>query len=714
MRDKNKEKWLVLLVTLVVCGAFAAEVQADGAKKGLFNVFSRKSSTATKTATPSEKKSLFGGLFGEKKTPDSQGVPQAMPAEDDLPDASRVGEEIILSDEVLEDAPKTGTPQPVSFETSDKKPPFEPSYGVDRSEETTLREATDVLEEKEVAVEKADVSRLTEKDSEIRDLPKRPDLPRLELDGEDELEKAWNYSPQRLAPMENVGAEDFRSDYTSADTSLPPIPQEGESLGIQGRFGSQVNENRLPELSDDLSDEVADEFRHPALEIRTLGPQCIVIGTEAKYEVVVCNVGQSVSDDTVVNVEIPSWMDVVGTNVRVGAIEMKESLVAGGHACVWNLGTLQSRETQSLELKLVPRQKASARLNVTWTNKQLSSQRQIQVEEPQLTVEILGGDALILGRKETLTLKISNTGNCIAEEIGLRVLQKETGEELFVLRSFGKLYPDEEREQVVEFLPRRPGATAFVAEATIQNRPVAASEKRSEVRFANISLNLKPETESFVAMETSWKITVRNEGNTAATGARVKVELPSSLRFLSSDAVQPPIATSTGVLWNLDKIEPGDVKTFTMKVRAEKEGSEVVRGMVLTDYLATVTQEVPVAIQAIADVRMTLNVPKRVVTMGDLAPCEIKLSNTGSLPIRDAKLFVFFADGIEPKSASGGASITDRGVVVFEVPPFQPGDAVTFHVTSEASRPGNYPIRCQLRSEESRLDLIQQDTTLFR
>ncbi|MDO5113289.1 MAG: hypothetical protein Q4E67_02830, partial [Planctomycetia bacterium] len=514
-----------------------------------------------------------------------------------------------------------------------------------------------------------------------------------------------NSSPQRLKMRSEAPSESV------PEMELPPIPQAmGEEVRLQEHVGRNVDNAKLSAVEESWMS----SFQRSLLEVNTLGPPCIVIGSEAKYEIVVRNRGDMPSEETVVRVAIPAWMEVVATNVKVGSIELKNTPSSGEYQCAWSLGTLNAQSMESLELHVIPRQKASANVEVTWTNRQVSSQHQIRVEEPQITLDWEGGDALLRGKLETLRLKLTNSGNCIAENISLRVTHKESGEVLGEVKNVGKLYPDEEKTETLEWVPQNSGEITLLTQVFIGEKEVATYEKRGEVRFTDVNVQAVPESESFVGLETRWNLHVQNRGNAAAEGTRLKLELPDSLEYVSSEASESPILSTGGILWNLEKIEAGETRTISVTLRSLREETPMLECRLYTKDLPTIEEKFPVKIAAIADLQMRLHVPKKVVGIQEEAPCEITLQNTGSLTISDAKLYVFFAEGVEPRTVNLGAKITGEGIVLLDVPPLPPQESIQLRVTSGASTPGNYPVRCQVKSEAMKLDLIQQETTLFR
>lgn len=709
MVKKTERVLLLLVVSGVFC--FAQGWAAEPRKSLLGELFGKKKEVAEKeitpikssepSQTPKEKKgffSLFGKTSGKMKTQETKNATERSPSQEVTP--------------IEMDPPPTESSEMVFEESTEiseevieteiyRSPPIQPSYRVDESsfgKSEADVSSMDVLEDIEVAGDSSNPNPpLSSEETNSDEI--------LTYSEVDALEKMLNSSPQRLKMRSEAPSESV------PEMELPPIPQAmGEEVRLQEHVGRKVDNAKLSAVEESWMS----SFQRSLLEVNTLGPPCIVIGTEAKYEIVVRNRGDMPSEETVVRVAIPAWMEVVATNVKVGSIELKNTPSSGEYQCAWSLGTLNAQSMESLELHVIPRQKASANVEVTWTNRQVSSQHQIRVEEPQITLDWEGGDALLRGKLETLRLKLTNSGNCIAENLSLRVTHKESGEVLGEVKNVGKLYPDEEKTEILEWVPQNSGEITLLTQVFIGEKEVASYEKRGEVRFTDVKVQAVPESESFVGLETRWNLHVQNRGNAAAEGTRLKLELPDSLEYVSSEASESPILSTGGILWNLEKLEAGETRTISVTLRSLREESPMLECRLYTKDLPTIEEKFPVKIAAIADLQMRLHVPKKVVGIQEEAPCEITLQNTGSLTISDAKLYVFFAEGVEPRTVNLGAKITGEGIVLLDVPPLPPQESIQLRVTSGAASPGNYPVRCQVKSDAMKLDLIQQETTLFR
>lgn len=668
----GKKKEVTEEIKPVKSSEFPQEPKEIKEKKGFFSLFSKKSGKEPKTT------------YGQKGSQGVERIEMDPPPSESSEIIFEEGVEIFAEDEI------DGKVSTV---------PIQPSYGVDKSSswEPKIDLHEDVLENIESG--ESFVMPPSPKPS-----PKKKSHGILTYSEVDELEKMLNSSPQRLEMRSEVPAEN------GLEMELPPIPQAmGEEVRSQEHVGRKVDDSTLSAAESWMS-----SFQRSILEVNTLGPPCIVIGMEAKYEIVVRNRGDMPSEETVVQVEIPSWMEVVATNVKVGTIELKNPPPSGENRCIWSLGTLSAQGMESLELHVIPRQKASANVQVTWSNRQISSQHSIQVEEPQITLDWDGNHSLLRGKLETLRLKLTNTGNCIAENLSCRVTCKESGEILGEVKNMGKLYPDEEKMETLEWMPQNAGEITLVTQVFMGEKEVTSHEKHGEVRFIDWKLQAIPESESFVGLETRWNLHVQNRGNTTAEGCRLKLEWPDCMEYVSSEANESPILSTGGVLWNLEKLEAGETQTIPVTLRSLREDSQALECQLYTKDLPAVEEKFPVQIAAIADLQMRLHVPKKVVGVQEEAPCEITLQNTGSLTISDARLYVFFAEGVEPKTVNKGAEITGEGIVLLDVPPLPPQESFQLRVTSGAMAPGNYPIRCQVKSESMKLDLIQQETTLFR
>ncbi len=534
-------------------------------------------------------------------------------------------------------------------------------------------------------------------------------------------------SPQRLA------APDVLNDDSLEQFSNEPLPHldvsESESLSndsstnemnaasethasIAPSYGASVQmENRYEKSSSE--DAVRDRA---VLKISTQAPESMLVGTQTEFRVQVTNESACASEGTCVEIEVPEWLVVRNANVKSGSTELRKLMSREGQICIWDLGTLNAAGRETLILTVLPSKSAEAELHISWSNRSTEAKKVVSAEAPKLEMKLLTDAPLQEGTSNTLNLHVLNTGNCVAKNIVLKLNVDGFEADHFVLPGIRRLLPGEEQVVPVEILPQTHENLKAHADAFIQNQLLASADETLEIEFFAVDLEMPQQLPVYVGMESRFPILVRNSGNKPAEHLKVSFTLPEELRFLSSSLENyTENAASRRLEWEIGRFEVGETKEFYVTTRALQEGNVQVVAAVNEGVKTLVMSPVALEIQGISSLRMTMDFPQRTLPVTEEGVYEITLTNTGSRCVEDAKLYVFFAEGLEPLQLTDTTgSKTDAGVVYFQVPPLMPNEVSKFTVRARANDAGNFPIRVQVVSEASKIDLIQQDTTIFR
>lgn len=555
------------------------------------------------------------------------------------------------------------------------------------------------------------------------------EIPQLEF-MEKKNEPILNVSPQRLASpvgqrnfsvrsggtqKEIFGAGEKEGNEIGAGSSenLDPPPLES-SVEVKGQVGSGVTIS--PSAKSSGTETSQAESARAELRISTQAPESILVGVESQFLIVVWNASEVVSEGSLVEVEIPEWFSVSKAAAEKGSAGVLMNAVQEGQRCVWNVGTLLPNERETLRLSVIPRQSASADFHVSWSNRKAEKMQTVVAEAPQLEMKILLEERIPEGVQTPLRIRVANVGNCIAKDVALLLDAEGCDPPNFMLPGIHRLLPGEEQTVEVKIQPATREPMKLHAEAKIQNQNYASTEYVAKVDYVDLKLETPVTESSFAGMETKFPVKITNEGNVTAQNVKMSLELPPQVRVESSD---PPVAsdfseTNRLLILNLKDLPGGASQEVLLWLRPLEEGNVEIPLTVQADSKIMAEKTLSMRVDGVASARMELKFPKRVLARTENAFYEVQVTNTGSRIVSDAKLFIFFADGIEPQMAEQTAELMTDGVVSFNVPPIAPGESQSFRVQARAAQAGNFPIRCQLKSEDGNLDLIQQETSIYR
>lgn len=577
-------------------------------------------------------------------------------------------------------------------------------------------------------------------------------VPKLEF-MEKKEKPVLNVSPQRLAqPLskKKEGEEKSGEEWTTPplDASTDVTPRIGSNVAIEetGLGDRALDSRRTPESASRFDSASGDEVpafscpnghfessansesreresdssselsRTPRAELKvhTSTPKNILVGSEEQIIFHVENVSDVPSECSVIEIAIPPCFTVEKTEAGRGTTALLGSAASQDFRCVWNLGTLWGHEEETLVLRVVPTQSASADFQVSWSNRKLENTETVTAEQPDLEMRIFVENFVPEMADSPVQIQLKNTGNCLVKKVAVK-LQADSESAPAFLREIPSLLPGEERLFTASVHSSAREPIRLNAVALIKNRVYAQAENVLKVNYVDLSIESDEPSSVFAGMKTSLPVRLVNRGNCAAKNVKLCVELPSNTLI---DSVFPETRCETNgvghaVLY-LDEIAENETRSLVLKLLTRNEGEIVIPVNLQDDSKILTESEIRFHASGVANVQMELESPRGVLAVSEDVFYEIRLKNTGNKRIQDAKLFVFFAEGIEPSLTEQSPDFMEKGIVCFTVPEFLPGTTQTFRVKAGVQTGGNYPIRCQLKSEESGLDLLQQATVIYR
>lgn len=524
-------------------------------------------------------------------------------------------------------------------------------------------------------------------------------IPELDFIETRKTEPVLNVSPQRLAsPSE--GTSNASSSGLNSFRSLSAAPGSSKAQ-IGTRIGRQVTISRKEEQAE--------------LKVYTYMPENLLTGVKNELEIEVTNPSKTISEKSSVEVRIPVWMQVLKMESEKGTVKIIPGENSDEQRCTWYIGDLEPGVREKMTLQVVPQRKTAANIEVSWSNLQISSNQTIVSEEPEIRTEILGPSGVPEGKETKVSILVSNTGKCSVSDLNLICSAEGCQSQKYFVPGIPVLHPGEKKQVDLNIRPASREKMKLHVDAMIQNRTFSQSDLEITVNFTDLQIRVQNPGTSFVGMRQKIPVEIFNSGNVPVEGCRLCVELPPQLEFTGETLNLVEKDPTSGLMTlNVLPLQAGETQTFSLDLKVKEEGDPVISVGILARSRTLSETKIPLHIEGVANVQMELNLPSGALTIQEPGTYEVRLVNTGSQKIEDGKLFVFFSDGFEPQSTFNGGKILDGGIVTFDVPPLVPGESQTFQIQAQVNDRGNYPIRCQLKSEQYHLDLLQQGTAIFR
>ena len=325
----------------------------------------------------------------------------------------------------------------------------------------------------------------------------------------------------------------------------------------------------------------------PKLVVQTSGPKRVLVGDETLLTFTVSNPGSGVASGVVLAEHIPAGMKH-----------------PGGDDLVYTVGDLKPGESRQLQLRLKAVQ-AGTIANVISARGDASLRAQhrfdVEVVSPKLDLDLAGPKRRYLEREATYQLSVSNPGTAPAQQVELAAYLPP-GLKFVNANNAGRY--DEATRAVYWRLEELPvnhrGTVELVA------LPVEAGQFSIKVRgAAQRGLTVEKEqpvvVEGLAAVlfqlshtkdpleiggETTYEITVVNQGSKASSNLQMSVLFPAELQPLAAEGPTRYTIESNKVLFEgMPQLAPKSVAAFRVRAKGVRAGDLRVRCQLMTDEM---------------------------------------------------------------------------------------------------------------------------------
>jgi uncharacterized repeat protein (TIGR01451 family) len=390
------------------------------------------------------------------------------------------------------------------------------------------------------------------------------------------------------------------------------------------------------------------------LRVDMVGPEAITIGEAALLSVRLSNLGATEAQNASVRVVVPKHLELVSTEVETGSTHTQPESVSGS-ILVWAIDRIPARAERRMTLKVVPRTAAPLELPVEWSVAPISTVARIQVQQPRLELSLHGPDELVFGDTKMFTVTVSNPGSGEAKQVALRLA---LGDESADTLQIGTIPAGISRKYEVEVTARQAGQMTIQAVVQGANDLQAETQQRIQVRRADLKIEALGSAMKYAGSVGTYQVRVANQGDAAADNVQAVVRLPASAQYVQGleDAKQQ----GNELAWSVGRLAAGEERTFRFFCQLNQEGNARFDIAIRNEGGSETVSSLVTRVEAIADLKMTVNDPKSPVPVGEEVLYEIQIANRGTKAATQVQVVAQFSDGIEPVSVEG--SPAEHGV----------------------------------------------------
>jgi uncharacterized repeat protein (TIGR01451 family) len=444
------------------------------------------------------------------------------------------------------------------------------------------------------------------------------------------------------------------------------------------------------------------------LRVDMVGPEAITVGEAALLSVRLSNLGATEAQNASVRVVVPKNLELVSIEVETGSTHTQPESVSGS-ILVWAIDRIPARAERCMTLKVVPRTAAPLELPVEWSVAPISTVARIQVQQPRLELSLHGPDELVFGDTKMFTVTVSNPGSGEAKQVALRLT---LGDESADTLQIGTIPAGISRKYEVEVTARQAGQMTIQAVVQGANDLQAETQQRIQVRRADLKIEALGSAMKYAGSVGTYQVRVANQGDAAADNVQAVVRLPASAQYVQGleDAKQQ----GNELAWSVGRLAAGEERTFRFFCQLNQEGNARFDIAIRNESGPETVSSLVTRVEAIADLKMTVNDPKSPVPVGEEVLYEIQIANRGTKAATQVQVVAQFSEGIEPVSVEGSPAELVPGQAVFQpIARVNPGETITLKVKAKADRDGNHVFRAELRCGDPEYRLVAEDSTTF-
>ncbi len=456
--------------------------------------------------------------------------------------------------------------------------------------------------------------------------------------------------------------------------------------------------------------------RQPVIVSGVAGPQRITVGRTVEYRVSLENKGDESARELTATIAVPAWAEVIDAVGSNGAVDRTSAASESeSNTIKWQLYELAPGAAQTLTLKLIPRSGRALQLGVAWDHAAVSSEATVQVEEPKLHMEITGPAEVLFGKSQRYTLTLSNPGTGDADEVSIELTPPGGDPASPVRHKVGSLAAGGTKSIELELTAREAGDLKMFAVAHAAGDLRIETVKTVLCRKADLAVDWRGPDKNFAGAVATYYLRVRNPGTAQADQVAVELNLPAGAELVDASAGHAWDAGRRVVGWKPGSLAPNEERFMQFRCKLTQPGVNQLEAVAQTASgdLSDV-KNLPVTIEALADLKLVVSDPQGVIPVGDEATYEIKVQNRGLTAARGVNVTAMFSEGIDPINVEGGQHEIRDGRVSFRpIDTLPAGAEAVLRIHAKATAAGTHVFRAEVNCDDLDTKLAAEETTRF-
>lgn len=448
--------------------------------------------------------------------------------------------------------------------------------------------------------------------------------------------------------------------------------------------------------------------KSPSLRVDVAGPQSLTVGKSATYVINLFNDSDVDAEQVQLRATIPAWVTVSSGETTDGEAAVQAD-GRGSSYLVWNVPQVPAKAHQTLRLALSASEGRPFDLGLEWTMQPAAARATISVEQPQLDISLAGPADMIYGQQRVFTLTVSNPGSGDAERVVVSIASGDSRPQQIEV---GSIPAGMQKEIPVQVVANNAGEMAMKAVAVAEGGLRAEAIGKVTVRRAAVAVTVEGPALQYAGRDATYTVVVSNTGDAPADELLASITLPAGAKYLGG--IEGAGVTPAAVKWKVPGIPAGTERAYEFKLQLNSMGANRVVVQAHTEGGMAATGECETTVEAVSDLKLTVNDPAGPIPVGSETEYELTLTNRGTKAATGVRVVMQFGEGVEPQSVEGAEARVVPGQVVCEpLAQLAAGEKVTFRVKAAADRAGTHQFRVEVTTSDNDTRLVTEGTSRF-
>lgn len=445
----------------------------------------------------------------------------------------------------------------------------------------------------------------------------------------------------------------------------------------------------------------------PSLTLEKIAPAEIQVGQPAKFQIRLRNTGRVAAANVLIRDELPAGTRFVDASP-------KASRAADG-AIFWEIGTVAPGQDVMVELELMPQEEGTVG-SVATVSFQASASARTRATKPGLVLEHSGPAKVLKGDLVRFAIKLTNPGSGAATGVTLEEdvpagLTHSSGPKLEY--EVGTIAPGQTRHLELTLKAADAGRILNSLTARANGGLEVNHSVDLEVVAPQLSVTIEGPSKRYLDRQATFNVAVANPGTADAQEVELVAQLPTGLKFVSTNNSGYYDQARHAIVWSLERLPAGEMGKAQFTAVPVQIGQFNIIADSTADTGLEAHQEHALKVEGIAALMFSVADKVDPIEIGGQTAYEIRVVNQGSKPATNIQFSALVPDGLKPVGAEGPSAETISGqqVSFAPLPELAPKDQATFRIMVEGAAAGDHRFRVQMTSDDVSTPVIKEEST---